>query len=65
MNNNKVKVGSGDYRPWEKYSRESLEYSCIELGMNSGTLDQYTDEELFKKLISMGCAKSAMNEEGN
>tara|TARA_Y100000588_G_scaffold31471_1_gene30803 strand:- start:18516 stop:18713 length:198 start_codon:yes stop_codon:yes gene_type:complete len=65
MNNIKVKVGSGDYRPWEEYSRESLEYSCIELGMNSETLDQYTEEELFKKLISMGCAKSAMNEEGN
>lgn len=65
MNNNKVKVGSGNYRPWEKYSRESLEYSCIELGMSSGTLDQYTKEELFKKLISMGCAKSAMDEEGN
>ncbi|AGH31951.1 hypothetical protein VPIG_00093 [Vibrio phage PWH3a-P1] len=63
MSNYKVTVGSDSYRPWENYTRESLEYSCIEMGMSSENLDQYSNEELFKKLISLGCAKSAMEEE--
>uniref|UniRef100_A0AB39AJT4 Uncharacterized protein n=1 Tax=Vibrio phage P018-4 TaxID=3229728 RepID=A0AB39AJT4_9CAUD len=63
MSNYKIDVGTNPYAPWENYSRESLEYSCIELGMSSQNLDQYSKEELFKKLISLGCAKSAMEEE--
>lgn len=63
MSNYKINVGTNSYTPWENYSRESLEYSCIELGMSSKNLDQYSNEELFKKLISLGCAKSAMGEE--
>ncbi|UUW39818.1 hypothetical protein VP14_131 [Vibrio phage VPMCC14] len=61
MNKYTVHVGS-DYRPWENYTRESLEYSCVELGMSSENLHQYSDEELFKLIISLGCAKSAMSE---
>lgn len=62
MTNYKVSVGDS-YHPWKNYSRESLEYSCVELGMSSENLHQYSDEELFKLIISLGCAKSAMPEE--
>lgn len=63
MSNYKINVGTNSYTPWENYSRGSLEYSCVELGMSSQNLDQYSNEELFKKLISLGYAKSVMEEE--
>ena len=62
MSDYKISVGSNSHQPWKKYSRESLEYSCVELGMSSENLHQYSDEELFKLIVSLGCVKSAMSE---
>ena len=51
----KVNVGSDISRPWERWKREDLEYSAMELGFSLQFIKELSDQELFNKIISEGC----------
>lgn len=52
-----ARVGTHNYYPWEKYSRESLEYSAKELSLSAEFVEQLSDKELFNVIINISCAK--------
>lgn len=53
-----IRVGSDNHRPWENYSRESLEYSAKEFSLSQGLISELSDEELFNMIIKVSCASS-------
>ena len=54
----RVKVGNDNFKPWDKWSREDLEYSAQELGFPRGFIEELSDKTLFDKIISEKCRQS-------
>lgn len=51
-----IRVGSDNHRPWENYSRDSLEYSAKEFSLPEELISELSDEELFNMIIKVSCS---------